>query len=308
MPVANAPRPSHAVPAAAGIGLRGAHYRDVVQSRPAVGWLEVHTENYFGGGAPLYYLERARELYPLSLHGVSLSLGSTDPLNLDHLKNIKRLVERFEPGLVSDHLCFSSIDGIYLNDLLPLPYNEESLNHFVARVGQAQDFLGRQILVENPSSYLEYQSSTLAEAQFLNEVARRSGCGLLLDVNNVYVSSCNHDFGDGTEPRVAVQGRTGCGLDAREYLKAIDPRHVREIHLAGYSENRYDEGTVLIDTHNRPVYPEVWQLYRETVERLGPIPTLIEWDSDLPALAELVGEADKAQTVLNEFVRHAACA
>lgn len=268
------------IPARAGIGLRAEHYREVVTTRPAVAWFEVHSENYFGaGGPPHYYLERVRRDYPLSLHGVGLSLGSADALNRNHLEKLKALVARYEPGLVSDHLSWSAVDGRYLNDLLPLPYTEETLRHVAARVDEAQEYLGRELLIENPSSYLEYRHSDIAEAQFLAELAARSGCGLLLDVNNVYVSAANHDF------------------DARGYLRAIPAARVREIHLAGHTVNRYDDGEILIDTHNARVCDAVWALYREALTRLGPVPTLIEWDTDLPALAVLLDEARRADAI-----------
>jgi uncharacterized protein len=267
------------IPARAGIGLRAPHYRDVLESLPAVGWLEVHSENYFGaGGAPLHYLERIRSHYPLSLHGVGMSLGSTDPLDRTHLAKLKALVERFEPGLVSDHLSWSSVNGRHFNDLLPLPYTEEALAHVSRRVLEAQEFLGRRILVENPSSYVQYAESSIPEAEFLAELARRTGCGILLDVNNVFVSACNHR------------------LDARRFIDSLAGRHVAEIHLAGFS--RSDEGDVLIDTHSRPVAAEVWALFARAVERFGPRPALVEWDADLPPLAMLVAEAGHAQAVL----------
>lgn len=269
------------LPRATGIGLRAPHYRDLLEARPAIGWLEVHSENYFGeGGAPLYYLDRARRDYPLSLHGVGLSLGSGDALNRRHLAALKRLIARFEPALVSDHLCWCSVDGLYLNDLLPLPYTEEALRHFVARVREAQDYLGRQLLIENPSSYLTFAHSTIPEQEFLAAVARESGCALLLDVNNVYVSAMNH------------------GFDARRYLEAIPPEAVREIHLAGHTINRHADGEIFIDTHNAPVCEAVWELYRHTLAHLGPRPTLIEWDSDLPALGTLVDEAHRADALI----------
>jgi uncharacterized protein (UPF0276 family) len=267
------------IPARAGIGLRAPHYRDVLESLPAVGWLEVHSENYFGaGGAPLHYLERIRSHYPLSLHGVGMSLGSTDPLDRAHLAKLKALVVRFEPGLVSDHLCWSSVDGRHFNDLLPLPYTEEALAHVSRRVLEAQEFLGRRILVENPSSYLQYAQSSIPEAEFLAELARRTGCGILLDVNNVFVSACNHR------------------LDARRFIDSLPGRHVAEIHLAGFS--RSDEGDVVIDTHSRPVAAEVWALFARAIERFGPRPALVEWDADLPPLAMLVAEAGHAQALL----------
>ncbi len=277
------------IPARAGIGLRAEHYAAVLETRPPVGWLEVHSENYFGaGGKPLHYLERIRAHYPLSLHGVGLSIGSTDPLDRRHLGKLKALIRRFEPALVSEHLSWGSVDGRYLNDLLPLPYTKEALYHLVARVARVQDVLGRQILIENPSSYLQYVGSTIPEGEFLAELAERTGCGVLLDVNNIYVSARNH------------------GFDAGAYLRAI-PRHVvQEIHLAGFTVNRFEDGEILIDTHNRPVYPAVWALYRQAVHRFGRIPTLIEWDTDLPELAVLVDEARRADAILEE--RHAQAA
>jgi len=270
-------------PRSAGIGLRAEHYRDLLSERPAVAFLEIHSENYFGdGGAPLHYLEQARAHYPLSLHGVGMSLGSTDPLDRKHLSRLRRLIERFEPTLVSDHLCWCSVNGTFLNDLLPLPYTEEALAHFVTHVAQAQDLLGHQLLIENPSSYLRYQNSTIPEPEFLSEVVRRSGCGLLLDVNNVYVSSRNH------------------GFDATAYIETLPAGAVQEIHLAGHTVNTYPDGEILIDTHNSRVREPVWKLYRYTIARLGRRPTLIEWDTDLPALDVLVDEARLAEAIMEE--------
>jgi len=263
----------------AGIGLRPGHYRELLQSLPKLGWLEVHSENYFGnGGAPLHYLEQARNHYPVSLHGVGLSLGSTDSLNTTHLESLKSLVDRFDPLFVSDHLCWSSVDGIYLNDLLPMPYTEEALIHFSARVRQVQDYLGRELLIENPSSYLQYKHSTIDEAEFLAEVVARTGCGLLLDVNNVYVSSKNH------------------GFDAQEYIDKQPAESVREYHLAGHTIRQLPEGAVYIDTHDAPVADPVWSLYEYTLRVVGRRPTLVEWDSNLPELEVLIGEARKAQS------------
>ena len=271
------------IPPDCGIGLRAQHYKDIVATRPDVGWVEVHSENYFGdGGAPLFYLEQARALYPLSLHGVGASLGSTDALNTTHLAKLKRLIDRFEPGLISEHLCWSSVDGRYLNDLLPLPYTEEALAHVSNRIEQVQDFLGRAILIENLSSYLQFRHSTIPEWEFVAEIARRSGCGILLDVNNIYVSSHNLEF------------------DAERYLTGIPREKVQEIHLAGHSINHYPEGNVLIDTHNTVVCDEVWALYRRALVRFGHVPTLIEWDTDLPALSVLVGEARTARHYMEQ--------
>jgi len=274
-------RPHGSIPPRSGIGLRAEHYRDLLDRRPPLAFIEVHSENYFGaGGAPLYFLEQARAHYPLSLHGVGLSLGSSDPLNDEHLRRIKTLIQRFEPALVSDHLSWSSVGGVFLNDLLPLPYTEETLAHFSARVAQAQDYLGRELLIENPSSYLQFNESSIPEGEFLAEIARRSGCGLLLDVNNIYVSSRNH------------------GFDAHRYLQALPAAAIREIHLAGYTVNRYPEGEMLIDSHNALVSEPVWELYAHSVRQLGPRPTLIEWDSDLPPLETLLGQAEQADTIL----------
>ena len=212
------------IPARAGIGLRAEHYREVVATRPAVGWFEVHSENYFGdGGAPHHYLEQVRRDYPLSLHGVGLSLGSADELNRTHLEKLKALIQRYEPGLVSDHLSWSSVDGRYLNDLLPLPYTGESLRHVAAHVSAAQDFLGREILIENPSSYLQYRHSDMGEAEFLAELSARSGCGILLDVNNIYVSASNHGFGDGSS-QAAVQDVPIAASTPRPICAPFHPR------------------------------------------------------------------------------------
>lgn len=270
------------IPANAGIGLRAKHYQDILSAPPAIGWFEAHSENYFAeGGLPLYYLERIRSNYPLSLHGVGLSLGSTDPLNREHLRKLKSLVARFEPGLVSEHLSWGSVSERYLNDLLPLPYTEEALAHVARRIVQVQDFLGRQILVENVSSYLQFKQSTIPEWTFLAEIAARSGCGILLDVNNIYVSAVNHQF------------------DPLAYLHAIPAEAVQEIHLAGFDGN----GECLIDTHGKAVCDDVWTLYRHALAHVGNVPTLIEWDTDIPALSVLLEEARKAETLLQE-ARH----
>jgi uncharacterized protein (UPF0276 family) len=264
----------------AGIGLRAPHYREILDSQPDVGWLEVHSENYFGrGGQPLHYLERMRERYPLSLHGVGLSLGSADGLRHSHLVQLKALADRFEPALVSDHLCWGAIGARHLNDLLPLPYTDEALDVVCANVTRAQDFLRREILVENVSSYLQFSASRIPEWEFIAEVARRTGCGLLLDVNNIYVSAINH------------------GFDPLRYLDAIPASAVHEIHLAGFDSN----GLCLIDTHGKPVAGPVWNLYGEALSRVGPVRTLIEWDTDVPPLAVLLDEARKAQDILDQW-------
>jgi uncharacterized protein (UPF0276 family) len=250
---------------------------EILETRPAIGWFEVHSENYFAdGGHSLQSLDCIRADYPLSLHGVGLSLGSCDPLNLDHLHRLKTLIVRCDPGLVSEHLSWSSVGGRYANDLLPLPYTEEALQHLCWRIDQTQEFLSRSILLENPSTYLRYADSIIPEWEFLGEVARRTGCGILLDVNNVHVSASNH------------------GDDAVAYLRHLDPRQIGEIHLAGFETG----SDLLIDTHNRPVGTEVWALYQLALDRFGRCPTLIEWDADIPALAVLLGEATQAQTML----------
>jgi len=239
---------SFAIPACAGIGLRSLHHPDALTHPVRPGWLEVHSENYFGkGGVPLRDLEAIRTDYPISLHGVGMSLGSADELDDQHLRQLKDLIQRIEPGLVSEHLSWSSFGGRYLNDLLPVPYTDETLAHLVARISSVQDYLGRQILIENPSSYLEYRFSSYSESAFLNELACRSGCGILLDVNNLYVSCVNH------------------GWNALNYLQDIASGTVGEFHLAGHGVNRVGERTILIDTHDAQVSEAVWQLYQTAI-------------------------------------------
>jgi uncharacterized protein (UPF0276 family) len=265
------------LPPAAGIGLRAPHVAQVDAERPPVAWLEVHSENYYiDGGPALAALERIRRDYPLSLHGVGMSLGSTDPLDRAHLAKLARLVARTEPALVSEHLCWSGVGGRHLNDLLPLPYTEEALAHVCTRVAEVQDALGRELAVENVSSYLAFADATIPEWEFVAAVARRTGCRLLVDVNNIYVNACNH------------------GFDADAYLAAMPPDAIAEIHLAGFEAR----GDILIDTHGAPVAPAVWALYRRAIERFGPRPTLIEWDTDIPPLATLLREAATAQSML----------
>lgn len=266
-----------------GIGLRTPHYSEILQKLPPLAFLEVHSENYFvEGGKPLYFLEKLREHYPISLHSISSSLGSTDELNWHHLKKLKELVQRIDPCFISDHLCWSSIEGRYLHDLLPMPYTEEALSHMVARIQQVQEFLNQSILIENVSSYVQYRISSMPEWQFLTEVAQQSGCGILLDINNIYVNSMNHDF------------------DPESYLAAIPSHLVKEMHLAGFSTNTIHGKEILIDTHNRPVVPGVWELYRMAVQHLGQKPTLIEWDKDIPSLDTLCSEAYRAEKIRRE--------
>jgi uncharacterized protein len=281
--------PGGPVPARAGIGLRSVHHQEVATHRPAVGWLEVHTENYFHDGGPhLRALERVRERYPLSLHGVGLGLGSVEPLDRVHLARIRRAIDRFEPALVSEHACWGHAGGEHFNDLLPLPYTEEAVLHLASRVREVQDFLGRQILVENLSSYFAYTASSLTEWEFLAAVVERSGCGLLLDVNNIYVNSIN------------------LGLDARRFIASVPCEAVQEIHLAGHRRNRVGARELLIDDHGSAVCAEVWALYEQAIARLGPVPTLIEWDTDVPALDVLVAEARAADARLEKFSELAA--
>lgn len=276
-PGASASLTQRPIPVATGIGLRAQHHQAVVDTRPAVGWFEAHSENYFAaGGSQPEFLARVREHYPLSFHGVGLSLGSTDPLDREHLAHLKRIVDRFQPALVSEHISWGSIRGRHFNDLLPMPYTEEALLHLARRVRDVQDALGRRILLENVSSYLEFTGSEMAEWEFVSELAFESGSGILLDLNNIYVASRNH------------------GFDPYDYVERI-PRHaVGEFHLAGHSRNQVGSREILIDTHSTHVCDAVWDLYSFAVQRFGAVPTLIEWDTDLPALDVLVAEAHRA--------------
>ena len=257
-----------------GLGLRTPHYEALLNEPHAIDWLEIITENYLvPGGKPLDYLERIRERFPVVMHGVSLSIGSTDPIDTDYLAGVRALAARIEPHWISDHLCWTGIEGRNVHDLLPLPYTEEALALVVARVGQIQDALGRQILLENVSSYLAFHESEMSEWEFLREVAARADCAILLDINNIYVSSVNH------------------GFDALTYLKAIPADRVRQFHLAGHS----DLGGHLIDTHDHPIVEPVWNLYRAAVAQFGAVPTMIERDDNIPALGELVAELQSAR-------------
>jgi uncharacterized protein (UPF0276 family) len=264
----------------AGVGLRAQHHLQVLEKRPPVEWLEVHSENYFGrDSSQRRVLEKIRAHYSLSLHSVGLSLGSTDPLRLEHLSELADLVCNLEPMFVSEHLSWSSIDGRFTNDLLPLPYTEEALHHMVARVCQVQEFLKRQILIENVSSYLQFTCSQVPEWEFLAALVQHSGCGILLDVNNLYVSAMNHVF------------------DACTYLDGIPASAVQEFHLAGHVINHIGQHSIRIDSHGTHVSEAVWNLYRTAIRHLGMRPTLIEWDADIPALEVLVAEAEKADQV-----------
>jgi uncharacterized protein (UPF0276 family) len=259
-----------------GLGLRTKHYEAILSTRPRVDWFEIISENYMvQGGKPLHYLDRIRAEYPLVMHGVSMSIGSTDPLNPEYLRNLKALVERVQPAWVSDHLCFTGVHGRNLHDLLPLPYTEETARHVADRVAQVQDYLGRQILLENVSSYVSYKASDMAEWDFLRVVTERADCLLLLDVNNIYVSSYNH------------------GFDPHAFLNAIPVERVQQMHLAGHRNlEQY-----IVDTHDEPVPDPVWDLYEAAVRRFGPVSTMIERDDNIPELPELVVELDRARSI-----------
>ena len=262
-----------AIPASAGIGLRSPHIAEMLTRRPSAGWLEVHAENYMGDGAGVEALKRLRQIYPLSVHGVGLSLGSAQGLDRDHLERLRKVCERFQPDLVSEHLAWSVADGAYLNDLLPLRYDEEALAVVARNVETLQDTLKRQVLIENLSAYLAFADSSMNEAEFLAALVAQTGCGLLLDVNNVHVSAHNLQY------------------DAKAFIDALPAEAIGEIHLAGHATNQVGTDTVLIDDHGSRVPPVVWALYRHAIERLGPRPTLIEWDTDVPVLDVLLGEA-----------------
>jgi uncharacterized protein len=268
--------PNREVPASAGIGLRTPHIAEMLRRKPAIGWLEVHAENYMGRSAQTDALMALRADYPLSVHGVGLSLGSMSGIDPDHLLRLREVCRRFEPALVSEHLAWSSSEGVYLNDLLPLRYCEESLAIVARNIEQTQEVLGRRILVENLSAYVALAGSTMTEADFLAELSSRTGCGLLLDVNNVYVSAAN------------------LGFDAWEFIRRLPVEAIGEIHLAGHAINGAGEDIVLIDDHGSRVPPEVWALYARVIERTGLRPTLIEWDTALPSLNVLLGEASWA--------------
>ncbi len=281
----NSPQPVDGpIPPRAGVGLKPQHYREILASEPDIGWFEVHAENYMGaGGPPHHYLEAIRERYPLSLHGVGLSIGGAGELDGEHLARLKGLIERYAPALFSEHLAWSTHDSVYLNDLLPLPYTEATLAHVCEHVEQVQEVLGTRMLLENPSTYVAFSTSDMSELEFLKEVVRRTGCGLLLDVNNVFVQATNHDF------------------DPNDYIDAFPVDHVGEVHLGGHAEDADDDGApILIDDHGREVADPVWALYGRAIARSGPRPTLIEWDNDVPAWSVLFAEARRAERVIAE--------
>ncbi|MBC8038874.1 MAG: DUF692 domain-containing protein [Rhizobiales bacterium] len=278
------------IAARAGIGLKAEHYRAILEEKPDLGFFEIHAENYMGaGGPPHRYLDAIRQCYPVSLHGVGLSIGGQGPLDATHLTRLKALNERYEPGLFSEHLAWSTHDTDYLSDLLPLPYTEETLRRVCDHIDETQSAVGRQMLLENPSSYLSFEESAFEEADFIREIARRTGCGLLLDVNNVFVSARNLNTGSAA------------------YIAAYPLELVQEIHVAGHEATENEAGeTLLIDAHSSPVDAAVWSLYGQVIARTGPLPTLIERDSNVPPLADLVAEARRADTILRACGRQAA--
>ncbi len=259
-----------------GLGLRPAHYEAILNESPAIDWFEIISENYLvPGGKPLHYLDRIRARYPMVMHGVSLSIGSTDPLNRDYLKQLRELADRVEPAWISDHLCFTGVHGVNAHDLLPLPYTEEAIRHVAARVSEVQEFFGRRILLENVSSYVTYPESEMHEWDFLGEIAERADCLILLDINNIYVSGFNHEF------------------DPRTYLEAVPVERVQQFHLAGH----HNHGDYIVDTHDEPVIDPVWQLYKTAVRRFGRVSTMIERDDNIPPLPKLLAELEQARRI-----------
>ena len=266
-----------------GVGLRTDHYDVMLREWPRMDWFEAISENFMdSGGRPLKVLEAVRQHYPVALHGVSLSIGSTDPLDRRYLAHLKALADRIQPVIVSDHLCWTSVENENLHDLLPLPFTDDAIRHIVARIQEVQDFLGRRILLENVSTYVTCESSTMPEWDFVVQIARRSGCGILLDLNNVYVNAYNHQF------------------DPYDYLRAIPGEFVGQFHLAGHT----NKGAYLFDTHSTPVIEEVWAMYRWALAQWGPVATLIEWDEDIPPFPRLAEEAATARAIYDEITNH----
>lgn len=267
-----------------GIGLRHPYYKEIIESPPDIDWMEVHPENYFGGGAPRHFLSEIRKNHQISLHAVGLSLGSDQPVSEEHLKNFKELIDIYDPFLISDHASWSASGNAHLNDLLPLPYNQESLNTLCRNIERTQDYFGRTILVENPSTYISFVEDEMPEYVFMNTLAKKTGCGILLDINNIFVQAHNH------------------GFDAYEYIDNIDASSVGEVHLAGHIEQEFEGSTILVDTHSKPVKSDVWDLYKHALKKLGPtpIPTLIEWDKDFPSFDVLLKEAEKAKSIMQD--------
>jgi uncharacterized protein len=259
-----------------GLGLRTEHYESILLEKPPIDWFEIVTENYLvPGGKPHYYLDRIREHYPMVMHGVSMSIGSTDPINWDYLSQVKTLAKRISPQWISDHLCWTGIHSKNMHDLLPLPYTEEAINHIVERIQTIQDYLGQRILIENVSSYVTYRQSTLSEWEFLKTISERADCFILLDINNIYVSAVNHSF------------------NPMDYLHAIPVERVYQFHLAGHS----DMGDYIIDTHDNDIVPSVWDLYAQALQLIGPVSTMIERDDNIPSLSMLIKELNHARTI-----------
>jgi uncharacterized protein (UPF0276 family) len=260
-----------------GLGLRTPHYSTIENNKPNVAWFEALIDNYIApGGIPLLHLERIRQDYAVTFHSVGMSLGSTDPLNWQYLKQLKQRIQQFSPAWISDHLCWTSVGGRYSHELMPMPYTDEAIRLLISRIQQVQDFLQQRILIENVSSYLRYAASAMQEWDFLSAIASEADCDILLDINNIYVSACNH------------------GIDADKYLSSVPTERVREMHLAGYE----DMGTHLLDTHGEPVHDAVWELYYQALLRFGPIPTLVEWDNNIPAFSRLLAEGEKAKSMM----------
>jgi hypothetical protein len=264
-----------------GLGLRSEHYQEVLDQKPkAIDWFEIISENYMiDGGKPLYFLDRIRQDYPMVMHGVSLSIGSTDPLNYDYLRQLKELIQRVDPLWFSDHLCWTGVDHKNMHDLLPLPYTQAAVDHVADRISEVQDYMGRQMLIENLSSYITYTSDAMSEWEFLTAVSEKADCNLLLDVNNIYVSSFNHHF------------------DPMDYLRGVPADRVWQHHLAGHQNN----GNLIIDTHDEPVIDPVWELYAKTAELLGPVSTMIERDGNIPVLAEVIDELERARSIASPY-------
>jgi len=264
-----------------GLGLRTDHYHDILSQKPAIDWFEIISEDYMvSGGNPLYFLDRIHEIYPIVMHGVSLSIGTFDPLDKDYLTELKKLADRVNPVWISDHLCWTGNQGVNLHDLLPLPYTEEALQHVVSRIKQVQDFLGRQILIENVSSYISYRHSVMTEWEFLNRVAEESECLLLFDINNIYVSSFNHQF------------------DPMDYINGVPAKRIQQFHLAGH----LNLGTHIVDTHDHAIIDPVWELYAKALQKFGPISTMIERDANIPPLADLLTELDQARAIAKKVL------
>lgn len=283
MPESESVRVNSLVPDRAGVGLKSEHYADILENTPDLGWFEIHAENFMGaGGPPHHYLEQIREKYPLSLHGVGLSIGGEAPLDQDHLQRLKHLNERYQPGLFSEHLAWSSHETHFLNDLLPVPYTEETLARVVEHIDEVQQVLGRKMLLENPSLYVAFDSSSMSEIEFLTRITDETNCGLLLDVNNVYVSATNQQY------------------DPAKYIAQFPLHIVGELHLGGHAPDHDETGApLLIDAHDRAVDDAVWALYERTIILGGPRPTLIEWDNDVPEFSELLDQAGQADVIMN---------